>query len=457
VRSWLRGRGHGGAVSLRMVVGLLLVGCGRLVWAADRVPGQVASEVLAVSRPELTVRFLTRQVADGTHTLAAERSPSRFLYSCTNLKRSVVRRAGRPQLWNPSVQRIEVATGEVTTILRGLDGCSALTVTPWGTLLVGESVPDGGLYEVLQPGVTRGAVVLDRSRGLVDPAHARWVRRHETLPRMPWGGVFGGSYGGLYAMERRVASGSGSATIGGFLYKFLSAAPFTGWPVSDFDRSPLARGLLQVFVGACRSGAPGAVGCDAGGTWLTISPRGARAAGLEAGAFAFDDARELREWEGLILPGDSVYGSFCWTEGVRNRSAGSALRCAQERDAPSTTARPGIVTIVPAQLALTSSSFVFAPLTHHWLRSRNERNGALELCLQDGEDPDLQTEGCSEWGRVLLEAARPAGIAVAWPGADLAVVVHSSDDRRIPRHGGFATDDILLVDGFENVDRERVR
>ena len=45
---------------------------------------------------------------------------------------------------NPSVQRIDLKTGKVETILRGLTSCDGIRTTPWGTILATEETNDGG-------------------------------------------------------------------------------------------------------------------------------------------------------------------------------------------------------------------------------------------------------------------------------------------------------------------------
>ncbi len=49
------------------------------------------------------------------------------------------------------MQAVDLDTGDVKTILRGVQGCDGLRVTPWGTLVATEEFAgtNGGLYEIL--------------------------------------------------------------------------------------------------------------------------------------------------------------------------------------------------------------------------------------------------------------------------------------------------------------------
>ncbi len=44
--------------------------------------------------------------------------------------------------FNPSVQRIDLGTGAVETILRGMTACDGIRTTPWGTVLATEETDD---------------------------------------------------------------------------------------------------------------------------------------------------------------------------------------------------------------------------------------------------------------------------------------------------------------------------
>ena len=66
----------------------------------------------------------------------------------------------------PGLVRIELATGNVSTIVTGTNSCDPTRRTPWGTILFGEeSGTNGQLYELIDPLHTTN-VVLDRTTGV---------------------------------------------------------------------------------------------------------------------------------------------------------------------------------------------------------------------------------------------------------------------------------------------------
>jgi hypothetical protein len=70
---------------------------------------------------------------------------------------------------DPGVQRLDLATGEVDTIVTGTDACDPLHVTPWGWIVFGEEAGGGSaggrVYELVDPLHTTN-VLLDRTTGV---------------------------------------------------------------------------------------------------------------------------------------------------------------------------------------------------------------------------------------------------------------------------------------------------
>jgi secreted PhoX family phosphatase len=144
---------------------------------------------------------------------------------------------------DPGLQSIDIATGDVTTLVTGPTVCDPVRVTPWGTILFGEENgggPSGGrMYELIDP-LTVHDVVLDRATGVfsggvgadhfvVRPALGRLS--FEGLAIMPNGVTY-------YGDENRPASGTG----GGAYFKFIPASlrdPSAG-PVTSLNDSPYA-------------------------------------------------------------------------------------------------------------------------------------------------------------------------------------------------------------------------
>jgi hypothetical protein len=107
------------------------------------------------------------------------------LITCVEGGREVINEDGK---LNPSVQRINLSTGQVHTILRGMERCDGIRTTPWGTILAAEETYDGGVYEILDSLATTEQRVLDRATGQVSaPNH---IAKRPALPTMAWEGFF---------------------------------------------------------------------------------------------------------------------------------------------------------------------------------------------------------------------------------------------------------------------------
>ncbi len=88
--------------------------------------------------------------------------------------------AERSNKLNPSVQRINIATGQVDTILRGMHRCDGVRVTPWNTVVANEETVDGHIYEILNPLTTTEVTVDDRATGAVSAPEL--VAQRAALP-----------------------------------------------------------------------------------------------------------------------------------------------------------------------------------------------------------------------------------------------------------------------------------
>ena len=125
---------------------------------AYRTAAQAASAQVLLAKG-LKVEYLTRNAANAVDMFSfwpSDAAPT-HLIACIE--------GGRSQLtgdadtstyapgdkFNPSVQRIDLATGAVETILRGMTACDGIRTTPWGTVLATEETDDGGAYEILDP------------------------------------------------------------------------------------------------------------------------------------------------------------------------------------------------------------------------------------------------------------------------------------------------------------------
>ncbi len=118
----------------------------------------------------LHVKYLTRNAGNKADLFAffPAEEPT-HLIACVEGGRELI--AGADQ-YNPSVQRVNLTTGEVDTMLRGIDRCDGIRLTAWGTILVIEETDDRAAYEILNPLEFVEQTALDPVRGLLsDPIH----------------------------------------------------------------------------------------------------------------------------------------------------------------------------------------------------------------------------------------------------------------------------------------------
>jgi hypothetical protein len=142
----------------------------------------------------------------------------------------------------PGVQRIEIATGEVQTILTGTSACDPIHRTPWGTIVFGEEEDDGHVYELMDP-IGTTDVVLDRDTGVVTNdggSGAENVVQRPALGFLAFEGI-GILESGVvyYGDENRPLEGA----PGGAYFKFVPESPWDGVStIDELDQSPLASG-----------------------------------------------------------------------------------------------------------------------------------------------------------------------------------------------------------------------
>jgi hypothetical protein len=161
---------------------------------------------------------------------------------------------------DPGVQRLDLATGEVDTIVTGTDACDPLHVTPWGSIVFGEEAGGGSaggrVYELVDPLHTTN-VLLDRTTGVfTDGAGgegAENVVARPALGRLSFEGV-GFLPNGVvyYGDENRPNVGN----AGGSYFTFIPGTlrnPNAD-PITSLDESPLVGGTVYGLRLGKRSG-----------------------------------------------------------------------------------------------------------------------------------------------------------------------------------------------------------
>jgi Alkaline phosphatase PhoX len=150
----------------------------------------------------------------------------------------------------PVVERIDLsqpANANVTYIVSGVTSCDPVHRTPWGTIIVGEEAgATGGFYEIMDPAgaFPTPAVVTNRNAGATtDP---RVVKR-KAVGSLSFEGIVILPNGTMYLGDelRPGTNPPSSGSRGGAIYKFVPQFPYGGVGViTDPALSPFASGSL---------------------------------------------------------------------------------------------------------------------------------------------------------------------------------------------------------------------
>jgi hypothetical protein len=149
---------------------------------------------------------------------------------------------------DPGVQRINIATGEATTIVTATTSCDPVRATPWGTYIFGEEAGHGSsggrTYELIDPTHTTG-VTLDRTTGQFSGGTgAGNLQTLTAIGRNGWEGY------GLLPTGVTIASGDDTSLgpknggPGDSYFKFIPTHLWTPGdpPISDLSQSPFNSG-----------------------------------------------------------------------------------------------------------------------------------------------------------------------------------------------------------------------
>ncbi|HJP67209.1 MAG TPA: alkaline phosphatase PhoX [Actinomycetota bacterium] len=313
----------------------------------------------------------------------------------------------------PGLVRINVATGDVATIVTGTSDCDPVRRTGWGAIVFGEEAgggsSGGALYELLDPVGTTN-VVLDRTTGtfsggtgsenlVARPAVGRLS--FEGLALYPNGVLY-------YGDENRPASGS----PGGGYFKFVPSDPSDGTSIDSLADSPLVSGSIYgLRLGLRSNGTDYGQGTETGfGKWIPICSGAtcsnidlrAQTASLKlTGYYRPEDA----EVDAAALAATRV--RFCGnnTGNESNDQMWGETICVTDgtlEQATAGTAVPEVQRLVQGRPALAMpDNLAFQPGRHNLVIHEDAdttylspHNDDLWDCLPDGGDDDLQSDGC---------------------------------------------------------------
>ena len=237
-----------------------------------REDGQNAYDLVSVAKG-LKAKILTRQAANKADMFAFwpnEEVPSHLVFCIEGGTEDLGRtlpETGIAKL-NPSIQTINIKTGAVKTVLRGMNRCDGIRTTAWGTILATEEAGDGQAYELIDLLHISNHTVTNRATGSIIDASgvtSTTVVKRASLPTMSWEGLTVTSDGVVIAGDELRPGDAGDNRDGGALFKFVPETPHTGGLISNLSDSPLVSGNTYALQVQCKSGGNRGFGqgCDA--------------------------------------------------------------------------------------------------------------------------------------------------------------------------------------------------
>lgn len=418
---------------------------------AYRAPNQSAWEQVLLARG-LQVEYVTRNAASNTDMLAfyPGHNPT-HLITCVESGRQLLANGK----YNPSVQRIRLADGQVETILRGMSNCDGIRGTAWGTILATEETSSGGAYEILDPLNVTDQTVLDRTLGTVtDTVH---IAKRSALPAMAWEGLAVLASGVVIAGdELRPGSGVNNSD-GGAIFKFVPSAPrsVSSTPISSLNESPLTAGWVYAMQVSCVDDTQQyGQGCEIGNAaWISVNAATARAdanAGGATGYYRPEDLHQDPRYQDAANP-DAV--RFCWTNTGNDDARNYAeVMCGVDKTPLSAGHNQRSVEVnrfIEGDPDFNSfDNLDFQPHTGNLYVIEDHPNGDIFACLPDGKDRDIKTDGCVKMLSVKDSSAEPTGFVFSADGGTAYLSIQHSNDSLMPLVDGYPTDDVLRITGF---------
>jgi hypothetical protein len=428
--------------------------------APYRTAFQTAHDQVLVAH-NLKVEYLTREAANSTDMMAfyPAQNPT-HLISCVEGGRQFLVDGGAPDVYdagdklNPSVQRIDLATGAVETILRGMHVCDGITTTAWGTILATEETSSGGAYEILNPlGVTEQTVI-DRASGAVtDPAA---IAKRAALPTMAWEGLAVLPTGVVIAGDELRPGTGGADRDGGAIFKFVPAMPrlVTG-SIADLSESPLTAGSVYAMQVSCTTGQQYGQGCEIGNAaWVMVNAASARGDAHALGATGYYRPEDLHQDPAYQDEMNPEAARFCWAN-TGNEEAQNYAEVVCGVDSAPLTASNTQRTVVVNRFVEGDTDFnsfdnlAFQPGTGNLYVIEDHANGDIFACLPDGMDRDIKTDGCVKILSVVDSSAEPTGFLFNASGTTAYVSIQHSNDDNMPLVDDYRTDDVVKITGFK--------
>ncbi len=417
---------------------------------AYRTASQTAEDQI-LAADGLKVEYLTRNAANHTDMMAfyPASNPTHLINCVEGDLETLV--SGK---LNPAVQSVNLATGEVKTLLRGMDRCDGIRTTPWGTVLATEEADDGAAYEIFDPLSLTDVAVTDRATGAVsDPAH---VAKRAALPTMAWEGLEVLPSGVVIGGDELRPGGTSNAD-GGAMFKFVPAVARAAdaGAITDLSQSPLVAGAVYALQVSCvNSKQQFGQGCEIGnGGWVSVNAATARADANTNGATGYYRPEDLHLDPHYLDAANPDAVRFCWANtGNEGASNFAEVVCAVDSAPLSASSSRTVVVnrFVEGDTDFNSfDNLAFQPTTGNLYVIEDHNNGDVFACLPDGADRDIKSDGCVKILSVKDSSAEPTGFLFSPDGKTAYVSVQHSDDSLMTTVDDYATDDIIKITGFK--------
>ncbi len=463
--------------------------------SVPRAPDQDASHLIKLAKG-LHAEIVTRKAAQNSDMMAFwpnDIKPTHIVTCIEDFRNPVDNVIGAypsgQVKYGPSVQRVNLATGQVDTILRGLSSCDGIRRTPWNTIVVTEERDDGGIYEILNPRTTTELTVVTRgASNVIDSLGAPVLGAVEyrgALGKLAWEGLDLSEQGVVYYGDEERPGSGGADVDGGSLFKFVPTTLWNGTPVTSLDQSPLVAGNIYAYQASCQARTSSSFpqfgqGCEIGeGAWVKVDP-----ANLRTSAFANSATGFYRPEDGHFDPMYSGPGvRFCWTNtgnsGAKNYGEVNCLIDTNPAGTGEKTVNDPAVNangltyladsaeikgfaVAAANRAVEGDSdlnqpdnLAFQPRTGNMYVIEDQTFGDVWACLPDGQDRNIKTDGCVKVLSVRDSSAEPTGFAFTGNGKTAYVHIQHSNDTACTAgsdcesNDGYPTDDLIKITGFD--------
>ena len=294
----------------------------------DRAQGQDGSDLIQLAKG-LKATILTREAANKADMFAFypnQAEPTHLAFCIEGGIETIGTLPGGGDKLNPSVQLIDMASGKVQTVLRGMSRCDGIRTTAWGTVLATEEAGDGQAYELIDLLNTSNHTVVDRASGTIvdeNGTPSTTIVKRDSLPTMSWEGLTVTDEGVVIGGDE-LRPGTGVADKdGGAIFKFIPSAAHAGGIISDLADSPLSAGSVYAMRVDCREDSSGSFpqygqGCEIGNAaWVPVTAANARDDADAAGATGYYRPEDLHT--DPAFEGEGV--RFCWTNTGREAAS----------------------------------------------------------------------------------------------------------------------------------------